>query len=128
MTADVLPTICHSAGVKLPRDYVIDGRDILPVAASGAKSPHEAVYWMQGGQLAVRKGRWKLVINGITAENWPEGRKPLEGDDAMFLSDLEKDPGESNNLRRTHPNVLDELATLAQKWKEDMERFLTPGG
>ena len=128
MTMDVLPTVCNSAGVKLPRDYVIDGRDILPVAAAGAKSPHEAVFWMQGGQLAVRKGKWKLVINGFTAENWPEGRKPLEGDDAMFLSDLEKDPAESTNLRRAHPNVLDELATMAQKWKGEMEKFLPPRG
>lgn len=126
MTMDVLPTICNSAGARLRDGYVIDGRDILPVASGGAKSPHEAIYWMQGGQLAVRKGKWKLVIDGFTAESWPDGRKPLDGEDAMFLSDLERDPGESTNLRRTHPNVLDKLATIAQKWKAEMEKFLPP--
>jgi arylsulfatase A-like enzyme len=101
MTMDVLPTICNSAGARLPDGYVIDGRDILPVASGGAKSPHEAIYWMQGGQLAVRKGKWKLVIDGFTAESWPDGRKPLGGEDAMFLSDLDK------RSRRVHESAPD---------------------
>ena len=41
---------------------------------------------------------------------------PLTGEDAVWLSNLDEDPGESRNLRKLHPNVADELATLAAKW------------
>jgi arylsulfatase A-like enzyme len=120
MTMDILPTIAKAAGAALPSNHKIDGTDIFPVAASKAKSPHGALYWMQNGQLAIRRDRWKLVINGFTAENWPQGNKPLQGDDSMFLSDLENDPGESRNLRRQRPEIVDELATMAYKWREQM--------
>jgi arylsulfatase A-like enzyme len=123
MSMDVLPTITGIAGARVPAGHVIDGRDILPVAVSGGKSPHEAIFWMQGGQLAVRRGKWKLVVNGSTADRSPDGRQALKGDDAMFLSDLEADPGESKNLRRVHPNVADELATKAHQWRGEMEKL-----
>jgi arylsulfatase A-like enzyme len=120
LSMDILPTIAGAAGAELPGGYRIDGRDILAVAAGTARSPHEAVFWMQGEQLAVRRGKYKLVINGFTAENWPAGREPLTGEDAMFLSDLEADPGETKNLRALHPNLVDQLATLAHRWKASM--------
>ncbi|HYM11594.1 MAG TPA: sulfatase/phosphatase domain-containing protein, partial [Bryobacterales bacterium] len=120
MTADVLPTICRAAGVKVPSDRTIDGRDMMPVAA-GAKSPHGAVFWANGQQLAVRRDQWKLVINGITYDGSENGRKPLQGDDALFLSNLAEDPGESRNLRHQHSELVDELAGLAQQWRQSVE-------
>jgi len=120
MTADLLPTICNAAGVAVPSDRTIDGRDILPLATSGAPSPHEAVFWAEGPQLAVRRGRWKLVIDGITYDRTEEGRKPLAGEDSVFLSNLEEDPGETRNLRRRHPELVDELATLAHRWRQEV--------
>ncbi len=119
---DLLPTILRAAGAPLPADRTLDGRDILPVAASGAASPHEALYWHSGGQLAVRRGRWKLVKDGFPADGTPQGRRPLEGEDALFLSDLEEDPGETRNLRRLRPAVVDELLTLAEGWLEQVKR------
>ncbi len=122
MTADILPTVCGVAGVPVPSDRTIDGRDMLPVAASRAKSPHGAVFWANGEQLAVRRGKWKLVVNGITYYGTPEGKKPLQGDDALFLSDLEADPGESRNLRHQHPDLVDELAGQVHRWRAEVEK------
>ncbi len=51
----------------------------------------------------------------------PAGEKPLEGDDAVFLSNLEEDPGESKNLRHQNPAMADELETLAQRWLESVK-------
>ncbi len=118
MTADLLPTICTAAGVPLPAGRTIDGRDALPLMTAGAKSQHPDVFWDSDKQQAVRRGRWKLVINGAVYDGTPEGRKPLGGDDAMFLSDLEEDPGETRNLRRKHPELVDELATAISRWQE----------
>ena len=121
MSIDVLPTVCHLAGVVVPGDRIIDGRNVLPMAATHAKSPHEAVFWANGGQLAARQGKWKLVMNGILYDGTPAGREPLKGEDAMFLSDLEKDPGETTNRRRDQPAIVDELATKAHQWLEDVK-------
>jgi arylsulfatase A-like enzyme len=120
--ADLLPTICKAAGVPLPRDRTIDGFDALPMAASGAASKHDAIFWSSGGQLAVRRGSWKLVQNGKTFDGTPEGDKPLQGDDAVFLSNVDDDPGESKNLRHAQPALADELLSLAHKWAEDVKK------
>jgi arylsulfatase A-like enzyme len=113
---DLMPTFCKAAGAALPASRTLDGADALPMAASAAKSPHDAIYWSAGGQLAVRRGPWKLVQNGKTFDGSPTGNKPLEGDDAIFLSNVEQDPGESKNLRHEHATVADELLTLAEQW------------
>jgi len=118
---DLLPTICKAAGAALPANRTIDGADALPMASTGAKSPHDAVYWSQGGQLGVRRGPWKLVLNGRTYDP-PDGDKPLPGEDELFLSNLDDDPGESKNLRRAHPNVVDELQTMAERWLKQVQQ------
>jgi arylsulfatase A-like enzyme len=122
VTMDALPTICQAAGVALPTDRVFDGVDAMPLAVSQARSPHEAVFWASGGQLAVRRGKWKLVHNGFAADGSDAGRKPLQGDDAVWLSDLDDDPGEKRNLRHREPALADELLTLAQQWLERTHR------
>ena len=119
---DLLPTICTAAGVPVPSDRTIDGFDALPMAVSRAPSTHDAIFWSSGGQLAVRRGQWKLVRNGRTFDGTPDGDKPLPGDDALFLSNLEDDPGESKNLRHRYPSVADELETLAQRWLESVRQ------
>lgn len=119
-TADILPTVCHVTGATPPGDRTLDGRNIWPVLTESAASPHEFVAWAQGPQLAIRKGNWKLVLNGVAHDGTPAGDKPLEGEDAVFLSNLDDDPGESRNLRRQHPEIADELQTLLEKWRKDV--------
>jgi arylsulfatase A-like enzyme len=122
MTADILPTVCHLSGAALPGDRTIDGRNIWPVLTAGAPSPHEYVAWANGPQLAIRKGKWKLVLNGVVHDGTPAGEKPLTGDDAIFLSNVEENPGESRNLRHEYPRILDELQTQLKKWRSEVER------
>jgi len=121
MTADIFPTVCHLAGAPIPADRTIDGRDVWPVLTAGASSPHEYVAWAEGPQLAIRQGKWKLVLNGVTHDGTPEGNKPLTGDDAVFLSNVVDDPGESRNLRHQFPEVTDQLQTLVQSWRQSVE-------
>jgi arylsulfatase A-like enzyme len=121
MTADILPTVCRLTGAQLPQDRTIDGRDIWAVLTQGAHSPHPFVAWAEGPQLAIRRGKWKLVLNGVTHDGTPEGNKPLQGDDAVFLSNLEDDPGETRNLRHEHPELLDQLQTALQQWRQTVE-------
>jgi len=82
----------------------VDGSDILAVATSQAKSPHPELFWAQNGQLATRRGKWKLVLNGVLHDRTPSGGK-MTGDDAVFLSNLDEDPGEMTNLRLVRATV-----------------------
>jgi arylsulfatase A-like enzyme len=121
MSADILPTICHLSGTPAPADRTLDGHNIWPVIAQGAASPHEFVAWSSGPQLAIRKGMWKLVVNGVDYDGTAAGSVPLEGEDSVFLTDVDADPGERRNLRRLQPAVLDELQTLLNQWKTSSE-------
>ncbi len=60
---DLFATVLQLAGIASPADRVIDGRDIMPLFTSDAKSPHAAVFGQQGARLAcVRDERWKLFV------------------------------------------------------------------
>ena len=75
---------------------------------------HEYLFWEMEGQTAVRKGRYKLVINGRLEEK-------AEVADEYFLSDLENDPGEKINLINELPEIFSELKAAALKWRQGIE-------
>jgi arylsulfatase A-like enzyme len=59
---DLFSTALAAAGIALPIDRVIDGKDIMPLLTSDAASPHEAIYSMVNDKLCtVRSGKWKLL-------------------------------------------------------------------
>jgi arylsulfatase A-like enzyme len=125
---DLFATTLAVTKVPPPNDRVIDGRDILPLLTSEAKSPHEAIFGHAGGRLAmVRDARWKLHVLAPSArksmppeQKWVDPRSPdgvtmlapfeqyhpsqypgLETGDApkpMMLFDLKNDPGEQHDV------------------------------
>lgn len=110
---DIFPTVLRLAGGD-PGAYALDGMDILPVLTEGAASPHEELFWEMEGQTAVRRGRYKLVLNGQLVETEP----PQE---EVFLSDLWEDPGETVNLAGRMPELTQELTERALRWREGIE-------
>ena len=60
-------------------------------------------------------------MNGVLFDGTPAGREPMKGEDAIFLSDLDKDPGETTNRRREQPTIVDDLATKAHQWLEEVK-------
>ncbi len=60
--------------------------------------------------------------DGKVFDGTPDGNKALTGDDALFLSNLDEDPGESVNLRHRYPAMVDELSTMMQKWSEEVKQ------
>src|SRR5262249_50628237 len=60
---DLFATALAAAGVKPPRECIIDGRDLLPMLQGKAKSPHEVILGQRGDQVAtIRDARWKLHV------------------------------------------------------------------
>ncbi len=107
---DVLPTFLEIAGAKLPDGYKIDGSSILAMAAEGAPSPHRQLFWEMGNQLAVRQGKWKLVLDGKLDFTRTQP-------DPVHLSDLEADPGERMNLKDREPAITEQLTNDVKAWR-----------
>ena len=60
---DLFTTALTVADIALPADRSVDGRDILPLFTSHAKSPHAAIFGQKAERLAtVRDERWKLHV------------------------------------------------------------------
>jgi len=121
MMMDVFPTIAEAAGVPVPHDRVIDGKSLLPMLTGGAPTPHASVHWYchNGAQVAVRRGPWKYIRNPIEADGSERGLNPIGAEDQVFLANLDSDPGEKNNLRRKHPDVVGELDAVAGAWLKE---------
>jgi arylsulfatase A len=129
MTIDVLPTVARLLGATLPA-HKIDGRDIWPLISGdpGAVSPQEAYYFYYGKELqAVRCGKWKLHLpHGYQTMNGRAGgRGGVRGKYDMArieesLFDLEKDPGETTDVREANPEVVARLRTLAAAMRKDL--------
>jgi arylsulfatase A-like enzyme len=112
MSMDLLPTFLALAdpAAKLPPQ--IDGQNILPVL-SGQTPPHEYMFWSFNKQRAVRRGDWKLIIN---PPRYP-GDEPLE---AVWLSNLEADPGEKRNLAPAERARVQQLTEKVRKWEREV--------
>jgi arylsulfatase A-like enzyme len=105
-TMDLLPTFARLAGANVPADRVIDGRDVWPVLAGKARTPHDAFFYHAGNELrAVRAGKWKLHARA---------GKPGE------LYDLEADLGEKVNVMNDHPEVVKRLAAALANFEADI--------
>lgn len=117
---DLFPTVAEIIGSDVPAGHRIDGRSLLPIARNAQAAGHDALYWKQGDQEAVRQGPWKLVINGLDTAEGGKNRR-LAGDDALFLGDLRIDPGETRNVRAEYPETVRELQGLLAAWRKDLD-------
>jgi arylsulfatase A-like enzyme len=60
---DLYTTALKAANLAIPSDRIIDGKDIMPLLASNAKSPHKAIFSYHAGEIrTVRSGKWKLHV------------------------------------------------------------------
>jgi arylsulfatase A-like enzyme len=128
ITMDLLPTIARLAGAEVPKDRVIDGRDLGPLlqGTPGATSPHEALFFYWGRQLqAVRSGQWKLHLAHDYLHPDPRGGGGKPGQPGSrklprALFDLQGDAGETNDVSAQHPEIVARLEALAEKCRDDL--------
>lgn len=104
---DLFPTALAFAGVPIPNDRKLDGRDLTAVLTEGAASPHEALFSQKQDQIAtVRRGKWKLHLippsppkekTWLPGEPWIDPRGP---DGVRILAPFEQaHPSEFPGLR-----------------------------
>jgi arylsulfatase A-like enzyme len=102
---DFFATAAALAGVSPPSG--LDSLSFLPSLDlnAGPQAEHPFLYWEfheQGSTQAVRMGNWKAVIR-------PLGSRHVE------LYDLATDLGETRNVAADHPEIVEQIVSIARK-------------
>ncbi|WP_018971037.1 sulfatase [Rubritalea marina] len=117
---DFFPTFTDIAGKSAAREN-LDGMSILPILKDPKQSlGRNALYWhfphyhglSLGPQGAIRVGKYKLI-------EWYE-KSAFNRPGAFELYDLSKDPGETNNLSKSMPELTARLKKQLDDWKTNV--------
>jgi arylsulfatase A-like enzyme len=121
-TSDFYPTLLNALDIDLPKNWPIDGVDILP-ALKGGKLNRKVIFtyfphdppappdWMPPS-IAVHAGDWKLIRQFHQGEN---------GAHNYLLFNLADDLGEKNNLVASHPEKVKTLDRMIEEHIADCE-------
>lgn len=100
---DLLATFAAIVDVPLPTDAAEDSFEFLPVLNGRASAAVREFTFVQGDSadnaVAVRAGKWKLI------ETHTDGDRK-----AHALFDLTADPGETTDVARSEPEVVERIA------------------
>lgn len=108
MNFDIFATCLSAAGVELPSDRIIDGRDLLPLLRSEVDQLHDALYYYKGNRLiGVRQGSWKYMRRHMTDNGGYASLKQ-----GPFLFNLATDPNESYSMIESEPEIAARLARM----------------
>ena len=111
---DFLPTACELANVEPPKN--VDGISYLPTlrGENDRQKKHEYLYWtsLEGAtSVGVRMGDWKLVK--YRGPKKPPRNQPVKSDWRLY--DLGKDIGETTDISRKHPQIVEKMIGLLQR-------------
>jgi len=117
---DLYATCADLLGVAMPMNAGEDSYSILPALRGknlDAPIREATVHHSISGRFAIRQGRWKLnLCPGSGGWSQPRG-KALEGLPPLQLYDMEKDPGETENLQSEHPETVLRLGALLEQYQ-----------
>jgi arylsulfatase A-like enzyme len=148
MSIDVFPTVLRLAGLELPADRTIDGRDLGPLLEGRTQeSPHDALFFFnanvidgaRGGRLKyyrwVNQYMWPTPLDKpstLVGRSWTRQRAvdpktgKLDRPRMPLLFDLAADPGEAYNVVESHPDDAARLRAAIEAWERDF--FANPRG
>ena len=128
MNIDILPTLATVAGASLPKDLVLDGRDIWPQFQGSDDSPHEVLYLFDNEDIAaVRTPRWKLIVHSYYRRNLAAFERLEEGMGFSYwlLFDMEIPNPERYSVARENPEVLARMLEHVQAGREEFGSLRT---
>lgn len=130
---DVFPTILSLAGLELPEDRIIDGKNISDLLLGKSKdSPHDKILFYQYEKvMAILTGHYKYYPNQPT-HKWPiplnnQGTltyalvKEYSGNKSEMLFNLETDPNENYNVLVHEKGRALKMKNLIDSWVKDIE-------
>jgi arylsulfatase A-like enzyme len=118
--SDMMATFASITDAALSPEDGPDSYDISPaVLGERGQGPiREAIVsHSENGTFAIRQGEWKLILDNKTSGGWmpPEGLLPRPGTPGQ-LYNLKEDPYEQKDLYEKHPEVVDRLRDLLDRY------------
>jgi arylsulfatase A-like enzyme len=110
MSMDLTASILSATGTRVPGEARLEGIDLLPSLGGPGPTVERTLFWRNAAspgrlQRAVRRGNWKLLIDG----------------DDLLLFELSKDIGERNDLAMTRPDLVADLRRRILEWEKDVD-------
>ncbi len=102
---EVFPTLVDAAGAERPKDLVLDGFNMLAVLKGKEKPARREMFWQRRKERAARVGHWKWV----------------DSSRGGGLFDLSEDIGETNDLSKKKPEVLEMVKNRFEAWRREMD-------
>ncbi len=117
---DLFSTCAEIVRARLPDSAAEDSVSLLPALLGTATGPlrEAVVHHSINGSFAIRQGRWKLALCPDSG-GWSSPRPG--GDEAaglpeVQLYDLAADVAEQHNVQAEHPEILERLTGLLEKY------------
>jgi arylsulfatase A len=105
ITMDLSATILDATRSKVPDGAALDGQSLLPLIRTSAVPLERALFWRIDTpirqQRAVRRGDWKLLVDG----------------DDLLLFNLRNDIGERRDLASQRPDIVRQLRAALTGWE-----------
>ena len=102
---EIVPTLLAATGAPAPKDVKLDGFDMLPILRGEKPSPRQDMFWQRRSDKAARVGNWK----------WLDSAK------GKGLYDLSNDIGETKDLSKEKPEVLQMMQARFAGWRKEMD-------
>lgn len=112
--ADWFPTLCDAASLEKPEG--LDGTSLWPVITGGEAGPRKPMVWVYpeyGGQVAVGIGDMMVLKRGLKT------KKPGPWE----VYDVVKDRGETQNLAKSHPELIAQAVSILEKETSENANF-----
>jgi arylsulfatase A len=120
---DVLPTLASLVGGDVPKDRILDGRDISPLLLEANPQPvrDTHVYFNRASEAAaIRRGPWKLHMLPPTPKGPKGGKAPANQEPELY--NLDDDPAESTNVALKHPDLVARLSEALRERTEEIHK------
>jgi len=130
---DILATTASIVGEPLPEASLAaeDSRDFLPAILGDPAKPirDDIIVHSADGVFAIRKGPWKW-IEGVPVDEIKPGLRKSHADQFRAqLYDTVADPSETKDVSAEHPEVVQELTALLDRYRNGgYSRELPPAG
>jgi arylsulfatase A-like enzyme len=105
ITMDLTASILGVTGAPVPAEAQLEGVNLFPVWEGRAPELERTLFWRAGNgpgkRTAVRRGDWKVVVDGIHT----------------YVFNLRTDLSERNDLARVRQDVAQQLRPLITEWE-----------
>ena len=127
---DLLATVADIAGTSLEASSGVDSYSMLPamLETQNHLQREATIHHSVNGSFAIRKGPWKLILCPGSG-GWSDPKPKAPGIELLpphQLYNLDNDPGETENLVESYPEIVQELSVLLKQYIENGRSTVGP--